>query len=40
MVKKHNKLTVSYIYVDSQFWYMSWKETIAELFVENREVIE
>lgn len=37
---KNSKMTAPYLYVDSRFGKVPWKETMIELFSENWEVVE
>ncbi|MGR6912364.1 hypothetical protein RCJ96_25980 [Bacillus sp. BSL6] len=37
---EHSKMTAPYLYVDSRFGRVPWKETNIELFAENWEVVE
>lgn len=37
---KHSKMTAPYLYVQSRFGNVPWKETMIELFAENWEVVE
>lgn len=37
---KHSKMTAPYLYVESRFGRVPWKETMIELFAENWEVVE
>ena len=36
----HSKMTAPYLYVESRFGRVPWKETNIELFAENWEVVE
>lgn len=36
----HSKMTAPYLYVDSRFGRVPWKETYVELFSEDWEVVE
>lgn len=35
-----SKMTAPYLYVESRFGLVPWKETVIELFAENWEVVE
>ncbi|WP_342539812.1 hypothetical protein MKY15_20640 [Sporosarcina sp. FSL K6-1540] len=37
---EHSKMTAPYLYVESRFGRVPWKETMIELFAENWEVVE
>ncbi len=37
---EHNKMTAPYLYVESRFGCVPWKETMIELFAENWEVVD
>lgn len=37
---EHSKMTAPYLYVESRFGCVPWKETNIELFAENWEVVE
>lgn len=37
---EHSKMTVPYLYVESRFGRVPWKETMIEIFAENWEVID
>ncbi|PTC15428.1 Thoeris anti-defense Tad2 family protein [Bacillus wiedmannii] len=37
---EHSKMTAPYLYVESRFGRVPWKETNIELFAENWEVVE
>lgn len=37
---KHSKMTAPYLYVESRFGRVPWKETMIELFSEKWEVVE
>lgn len=37
---EHSKMTAPYLYVESRFGRVPWKETMIELFSENWEVVE
>lgn len=37
---EHSKMTAPYLYVESRYGRVPWKETMIELFAENWEVIE
>lgn len=37
---EHSKMTAPYLYVESRFGRVPWKETNIELFSENWEVVE
>ncbi|HBF8686604.1 TPA: hypothetical protein KO123_003398 [Clostridioides difficile] len=37
---KHSKMTASYLYVESRYGRVPWKETMIELFNEKWEVVE
>jgi len=37
---EHSKMTAPYLYVESKFGKVPWKETMIELFAENWEVID
>ena len=36
---EHSKMTAPYLYVESRFGKVPWKETMIELFAENWEVV-
>lgn len=36
---EHSKMTAPYLYVESRFGRVPWKETVIELFSENWEVV-
>ena len=36
---EHSKMTAPYLYVESRFGRVPWKETMIELFAENWEVV-
>ena len=36
----HSKMTAPYLYVESRFGMVPWKETMIELFSENWEVVK
>lgn len=36
----HSKMTAPYLYVDSRYGRVPWKETMIELFTEDWEVVE
>lgn len=35
----HSKMTAPYLYVDSRYGRVPWKETMIELFAENWEIV-
>lgn len=37
---EHSKMTAPYLYVESRFGRVPWKETVIELFADNWEVLE
>lgn len=37
---EHSKMTAPYLYVESRFGKVPWKETMIELFAETWEVVE
>lgn len=37
---EHSKMTAPYLYVESRFGRVPWKETMIELFAEDWEVVE
>jgi hypothetical protein len=37
---EHSKMTAPYLYVESRFGRVPWKETMIELFAENWQVVE
>jgi hypothetical protein len=37
---EYSKMTATYLYVESRFGRVPWKETMIELFAENWEVVE
>ena len=37
---EHSKMTAPYLYVESRFGKVPWKETMIELFSDNWEVVE
>jgi hypothetical protein len=37
---EYSKMTAPYLYVESRFGKVPWKETMIELFAENWEVVE
>lgn len=37
---EHSKMTAPYLYVESKFGRVPWKETMIELFAENWEVVD
>ena len=37
---EHSKMTAPYLYVESRFGRVPWKETNIELFAENWEIVE
>jgi hypothetical protein len=37
---EHSKMTAPYLYVESRFGRVPWKETMIEIFTENWEVVE
>ena len=37
---EHSKMTAPYLYVESRYGRVPWKETMIELFAENWEVVE
>lgn len=37
---EHSKMTAPYLYVESRFGRVPWKETMIELFSDNWEVVE
>lgn len=37
---EHSKMTAPYLYVESRFGCVPWKETMIELFSDNWEVVE
>ena len=37
---EHSKMTAPYLYVESRFGRVPWKETMIELFSENWEVVD
>lgn len=37
---EHSKMTAPYLYVESRFGRVPWKETMIELFAENWEVVD
>lgn len=37
---EHSKMTAPYLYVESRFGRVPWKETMIELFAENWEIVE
>ncbi len=37
---KHSKMTAPYLYVDSRFGKVPWKETMIELFSQSWEIIK
>lgn len=37
---EHSKMTAPYLYVESRFGKVPWKETFIELFSENWEVVD
>ncbi len=37
---EHSKMSAPYLYVESRFGRVPWKETMIELFAENWEVVE
>ena len=37
---EHSKMTAPYLYVESRYGRVPWKETMIELFSENWEIIE
>jgi len=37
---QHSKMTSPYLYVESRFGRVPWKETMIELFADNWEVVE
>lgn len=37
---EHSKMTAPYLYVESRFGRVPWKETNIEMFAENWEVVE
>lgn len=37
---EHSKMTAPYLYVESRFGKVPWKETMIELFSENWEIVD